>query len=126
MGKPHDLDALLLEAMRLFPPTAHRIYIEWIDLDAVDVKVFHENKDYACCIGKKDGLFIGLHPGLRRAPKYVIFFLICHELLHLHIPPHAGQHHPHAFDIAERLLPCYARACNYLDKVHSPGTLPAE
>lgn len=121
MPRTPDLDALLLTALGWFAPLPHRIHIDFVDLDDVDPSVFREQSDWACCIGKREGLFIGIHPALKRAPKYVLLYLIGHELLHLAIPPHAGMHHPPAFYVAERLLPNYAKACHWLGENTHPG-----
>jgi len=111
----HDLDALLLEVLQKLPPLPHRVFIEWVDLDAVDPKAFDEKKDWAAIEGRKDGMFIGLHPLLKRAPKHVVKYLIFHELLHLLIPPDATGAHPRAFNVAECLWPGYVKACTWLD-----------
>jgi hypothetical protein len=116
-----DLDALLITALGWFAPLQHRIHVDWVDLNEVDPVIFHEHKDWACCIGKRDGVFIGIHPCLKRAPQYVLLYLIGHELLHLAIPPHNGMHHSPAFYVAERLLPKYAKACHWLGENTHPG-----
>lgn len=111
----HDLDAILVEVLGHFSHLPHRIHVDWVDLDAVDPTLFDEKTDYACCIGKKSGICIGIHPALKRAPRYVVRYLVFHEILHLAIPPHKGVHHPPAFGVAERLWPDYRRSCAYLD-----------
>ena len=90
MTRRHDLDAILAEVLRHFAPLPHRIHVDWVDLDDVDPTLFDERRDWACCFGRRDSLCIGLHPELRGAPRYVISYLIFHEVLHLAIPPHAG------------------------------------
>lgn len=111
----HDLDSILAEVLVHFLPLPHRIHVDWVDLDDVSRKDFDEHRDWACCTGTKKALFIGLHPRLRTAPKYVVRYVVFHEVLHLAIPPHKGQAHPPAFAVAERLWPAYVRACAWLD-----------
>lgn len=113
--RPHDLAAILLDVLKHFAPLPHVIHIDWVDLDEVDPLDFDEQKDWACIKGRKDGMFIGLHPLLKRAPKYVVEYAVFHEVLHLAIPPHAGMAHPPAFGVAERLWPRYHKACEWLD-----------
>jgi Protein of unknown function DUF45 len=117
MPRSHDLDALLLIALGWFAPLPHRIHIDWVDLNEVDPSVFHEHNDWACCTGGRDGAFIGIHPDLKRAPRYVLLYLIGHELLHLAIPPHFGVAHHPAFQVADRLLPKHREAWQWLRKL---------
>jgi hypothetical protein len=115
----HDLDAILLDVLKLFAPLPHRIDIRWVDLDDTDTELFDEIRDWACCHGTKAGLFIGIHPTLKRAPRYVLKYIIAHEVLHLAIPPHNGVAHTKAFYVAERLLPGYHKAIAWLgEKTH--------
>lgn len=115
MPPKHDLDAILLEVLGHFASMPHRIRVDWVDLDAVDPIDFDEVSDWACVTNSTLEPCIGLHPSLRSAPRYVVRFLIFHEVLHLAIPPHAGVAHHVAFRVAERLWPDYHRANAWLD-----------
>jgi hypothetical protein len=110
----HDLEAVLAEVLTHFWPLPHRIHIDWIDLDSVDPALFSEHNTWALCHGTKRALFIGLHPDLRGAPRYVVRYIVFHEVLHLAIPPHRGQVHTRAFNVAERLWSDYIRANHWL------------
>ena len=113
----HDLDALLLEVLKKFDTLSKRVEISWVDLDSVDKGNFDENNHWAMCLlGHTEVAFVGLHPRLMRAPKYVLRYLIFHEVLHLALPPHKGVCHHKAFRVAEKLCPDYTRANNWLEK----------
>jgi predicted metal-dependent hydrolase len=62
---------------------------------------------------------IGIHERAKRAPAYVVRYLVMHELLHIALPPRKNVHHHRSFLVAERLLPCYDRACKWLERHHS-------
>lgn len=113
----HDLDGLLLEVLQKFESLSKRVLVSWVDLDSVSRDDFDENKDWACCLlGHTEVAFVGLHPCLVKAPKYVLRYLIFHEVLHLALPPHGRNCHHKAFRVAERLHPDYVRANRWLEK----------
>ena len=114
----HDLDALLLEVTDYFGHVSRRVHLSWVDLDEVDAELFDEVNDYACCDLSKPGeAFIGLHPKLKRAPRYVVFHVICHEILHVELPPRGRCWHHRAFRLAERLCRHFKRSEQWFDHV---------
>lgn len=115
MSARHDLDAILLDALGRFGRLHCRVEIAWVDLDAVDAVDFAEHDDFAAVVWHAGVACVGLHPWLRRAPRYVLLYLVCHEILHLAL---GCEGHPVAFGVAERLLPGYSKACAWLD-VHA-------
>lgn len=118
----HDLDAILVDVLGHFEPLPHRIHIDWVDLDEVSCNVFDEQADWACVTGTREATHIGLHPQLMVAPRYVLRYLVFHEVLHLAIPPHRGIAHHRAFNVAERLWPDYRRACEWLRRRQEKST----
>ena len=66
--------------------------------------------------------WIGVSSRYRRAPRYVLQYLIFHEALHAKLPPRkyvassAVRLHHYAFRVAERLIPNYARAVAWLER----------
>jgi len=106
-----DLDASLLRVRALFT-CRQSIQIAWVDLDDVDLRFFDEPIDFAAITYCEGQALIGLHPKLRRAPRYVVDYLIGHELLHIAL---GTFDHPRSFGVAERLLPHYARAVAWLE-----------
>ena len=110
-----DLDSLLLEVLKRFKGLPV-VRVDWVDLDEVDPLLFAEEQDWACCFKTHDGAYcIGVHPRLRRAPLYVLRFLLFHEVLHVALPGHGKCVHHKAFRVAERLWPDYERANRWLD-----------
>jgi hypothetical protein len=113
MTRPrHDLDAILVDALQRFGRLSCRVEVAWVDLDAVDRADFDEHADLAAVVWRDGVACVGVHPRLRRAPRYVLLYLVCHELLHIAL---GCEGHPIAFAVAERLLPSYAKACAWLD-----------
>lgn len=111
----HDLDAYLLEVLTHFEKLP-QIEIDWVDLDEVDPSLFLETNDCACCVQQDGAFFIGVHPAMKKAPKYALLFLVFHEVLHVAFPPHGREAHHRAFRIAERIWPDYARAETWFRK----------
>ena len=107
----HDLNSLLAEVLTHFRPMPP-IHIAWADLTA----------DEHCGQARwtDDGHFIGVGVQLQRAPKYVVRYLIFHEVLHFALPPRMGTknllHHHRAFRVAERIWPDYTRAAAWLER----------
>ena len=118
----HDLDATLLEVLTHFAKLP-QITIDWVDLDEVGPSLFLEHGDYACCVEKEGAYFIGIHPAMKKAPKYVVRFLVFHEVLHVALPPVGRQAHHKAFRVAERVWPDCARADAWLDDPEHTGEL---
>jgi hypothetical protein len=120
-GAVVDIDAILIEVLQRFEDPPKNVYVSWVDLDAVHKDWFDENADWAACTwDKSEYKFIGLHPKLvrLRAPKYVLFYLIFHEVLHLVMPPHGLNSHHKFFRIAERLCPKYLQSNDWLVRHH--------
>lgn len=124
MTRAHDLHAILLEALKHFAPLAGARgtpRIDWVDLDECDAPDFDEHKDFACAVAYPRGeMFIGVHPALKRAPHYVLRYLVMHEVLHLALGVYT---HTHAFEVAEHLIPDYQRADAWLDRFEESGGL---
>jgi hypothetical protein len=118
--RKHDLDAILGEVLMHFTPLSKQIHIDWVDLDECDAVDFDEHRDFACAIDRTPGLFVGVHPKLRHAPRYVLRYLVSHEVLHLAF---GVFNHPPVFDIADRLLPGYVRANAWLEAFEELGGL---
>lgn len=115
-----DLDSILLEVLQMFEGLSKQVLVSWVDLDAVDKPDFDENNDWACCLLGHTGVaFVGIHPCLSQAPRYVLRYLVFHEVLHLALPPHGRNTHHKAFRVAERLYPDYVRANEWLRKSYS-------
>lgn len=110
----HDLDAILLEVSTHFAKLP-QIRIDWVDLDEVGPSLFLEHDDYACCTYKNGAYFIGIHPAMKKAPKYVVRYTVFHEVLHVALPPRGRQAHHKAFLVAERLWPDFVRADAWFD-----------
>ncbi len=106
----HNLESLLKEAYKLLPDAPKGVIISWGTEETIGT-------DYwAWYWPKKEGKFLGLHPRLKRAPRFVVFFLVCHELLHGVFPCKGPCKHPKRFRVAERLLPKAFEAQAWLDK----------
>jgi hypothetical protein len=109
-GILYDLNVLLAECKLYFERDVD-VHICWADLTA-------ENY-WACIQGTADGNFIAISNTLKRAPKYVLIYLILHELLHLWIRAvKRGDkiiHHPPHYRIAERFLPKFREANSWLE-----------
>lgn len=110
----HDLEAILLEVLKHFPSIRRQVDISWVDLDEVNVEDFDESRDHACIIITDGNTYIGIHPKHKRAPRYVIEYLIFHELLHIEF----GMDHSHLFNVAEHLWPTYTKSNDWLLKKH--------
>ena len=106
----HDLDAILSEVLAHFAPMP-TIHITWVEhRDAAR----HHNY-WGQAWWTRDGRFLGISKRLHRAPKYVIRYVVFHEVLHVALG--TTRHHK-AFRIAERLWSKWERAERWL-KSHS-------
>jgi hypothetical protein len=110
----HDLEAILLEVLKHFLPIKRTISIDWVDLESVDNVDFLENNDHACIVMENGHAFIGIHPKHKRAPRYVLEYLVFHEVLHIEF----GVEHSRLFNVAERLWPTYIKANDWLFRKH--------
>lgn len=109
-----DLPSVLLSVLQHFehlPP----IDIDWVDLDEVSGRDWTEGGCWGCCIWRGGRRYIGVSPELRRAPLYVVRYLVFHEVLHVALPPKGRCVHHRAFRVAERLWPDFVRANDWLD-----------
>lgn len=113
MITPEGLEACVRRVSALFeglPPThvcwateeeikAHTGFVAWAAMMPGDVAV------------------VALRDDLRtRAPRYVIEYLLAHELLHVKLPKRGREWHHKAFRVADRLLPHFARANDWLQR----------
>jgi hypothetical protein len=94
-----------------FAPLGKQLHVDWVDLDDVDPAYFVELHEYACVTRVRGQWFIGLHPKFKVAPRYVVRYLIFHEVLHVALQTFE---HPRHFHVAERLWPDYQRANAWL------------
>jgi hypothetical protein len=107
----HDLGAILAEVLALFPGLPP-VRITW-----APAAELAEGEHWAQWRRLHDGAqWIGVLDSLQRAPRYVLVYLVGHEVLHVALPPHGACCHHRAFRVAERLLPHYARASAWLER----------
>ena len=126
----HDLNAILSEVLTHFAPLPP-IYIAW-NKSKEFKRDKHKNKHqdiWAQALWTKDGRFIGISNRAKRAPRWVVKYLIFHETLHFSLLPRDSRDeskwrnrsepykvtwHHHAFRIAVRMWPDYERAEKWL------------
>jgi predicted metal-dependent hydrolase len=72
--------------------------------------------DWAQCLLRPVGgeRWIAISTRAKRAPLYVLTYLVLHEVLHIACPPRGRCKHHKAFRVAERLWPDYCRANRWL------------
>ena len=110
----HDLNAYLLELRRL-EHFRHECLIGWMAPE-----VLAEGERYACwaeCAPPTRSCpahAIGISTMLRRAPRYVIRYLVLHEVLHIVLPPRGARFHHRAFRVAEQSSDLYLPATRWL------------
>jgi hypothetical protein len=115
MKHAHDLDALLLEVLAPFP-AAPPIRISWAPrAEMADGQHWAQWRKLSTT-----GHWIGIWDGLQTAPRYVLLYLVRHEVLHVLLPPRRGCAHHKYFRIAERMTHSYLRATKWLDS-HGTG-----
>ncbi len=110
----HDLDAILADVSRHFdrlPP----VHVAWVEPGKARPEYWCAADDWGCHVRENGAHFIGLAPELKRAPRYVVRYMLAHELLHIALPPRGRCAHHRAFRIAERLWPDFERANAWLD-----------
>jgi len=119
----HDLDAILSEVLAHFAPMP-TIHITW----AEHHDTAHHRDHWGQAWWTRDGRFIGISKRLRRAPKFVIRYVVFHEVLHMALLPRDSRAetwrkgdryritwHHRAFRIAERLWPKRGLAEQWLE-----------
>ena len=109
----HDLNAVLLATRKLLPYAPKDIRISWFPAGAFSDfcwGMWHYHAD--------DGHWIGIHDSAKKAPRYVVEYLVGHEVLHATFPPRRGAKrlHSKAFLVADALLPGAAKAKMWLDR----------
>jgi predicted metal-dependent hydrolase len=105
----HDLDAIVAwyrTKWPWLPPVA----VSWVKPEVTDPVNFDAKGDWGSYVRRGRERYVGISPDLKRAPLYVVRYLVGHELLHDQIPSRGKQHHPRTFQVAERLLPDYSKA----------------
>jgi predicted Co/Zn/Cd cation transporter (cation efflux family) len=107
----HDLDGILAKVLEHFAPIRRAIHIDWVDLDDVDTDYFKELKEWAAVTRVGRTRCIGLHPILKRAPRFVVEYIVFHEVLHIALETFG---HPRYFSVAERLWPTYRKSNAWL------------
>jgi predicted metal-dependent hydrolase len=110
----HDLDKILAE-VRTWLPGLGPITVSWVKPGAAKLANFNAKDDWASCVHGRGMSWIGLSPRLKRAPGYVLKYLIGHEVLHVSLPPRGTVAHHRAFRVAEGLLPKARQAMAWLD-----------
>ena len=111
----HDLAALLAEVSRHFDRVPANVHVSWASNAQLLKETGSAFEIWALAWNHADGLFIGINEQLRAAPKYVLKYLVFHELLHFVLRPRGRCHHHRAFRVAERVWPDYVRANAWLD-----------
>ena len=113
----HDLKAYLAEVAARLENFPAGVVICWADDTQLgDVNFEH----WATCTTptrKRPGWVIGVSKALRRAPRYVLRWLVLHEALHIKLPACAatGVCHHYYFRQAERAHGDFLRANHWLD-----------
>ena len=120
----HDLDAVLAGVLSRFAPMP-AIRIAWAG--------HHDDAHHRDVWGQawwtRDGRFIGVSKRLQRAPRYVVSYVVFHEVLHFALLPRDSRSekwrtgeryrvtwHHRAFRVAERLWPRRDDAEQWLEK----------
>jgi hypothetical protein len=118
----HDLDKVLADVLTHFRFDRPReIRVCW----GPAVEMFHSGRECSALVrwdpACEGAIFIALSEKLRRAPRYVLAYLIFHECLHIDLPPRNGvldptrwQFHHRAFRVAERIWPTYTKSNEWL------------
>ena len=121
----HDLDKYLCEVASRLERFPAGVQIGWVDpsqLTGPDGASFAYWAVCAYPTARCPIYTIGVNTELRRAPRYVLRWLILHECLHVVIGPRKGLFHHRAFRQAERAHPDYACANQWLDAHASAAT----
>ena len=114
----HDLNAYLAEVAARLERFPANVVIGWADEHVLgDANYAH----WATCFSptrKNPVWYIGVSKALRRAPRYVLRWLVLHECLHVRLPACAlsGVAHHYYFRQAERSHPDFLRANAWLSK----------
>lgn len=110
-----SLEGILLEALTHFDTKGWRpVTITW----CAPSELISDESWWAAAYVKDGVNHIGISDELKRAPRYVLRYLVIHELLHFALPARGRCWHHRAFRVAERLAPKYSQACSWLWKKH--------
>lgn len=131
------VDRKYQEALQLLTPLAERRYKEAIEAVLHISRQTHQDTERwaemlntldqridqypAACIDT-DINRIYIHPmiGVSDCPRFVMSYLLHHEMLHLEVPPDGPNPHPHEFMERERAFPKRAQALSWLRKHEFP------
>lgn len=111
----HDLGAIVATMIMKHFPGMPAVHVAWVVPAKARPEYWCADDDWGCHARVNGEHFIGLAPELARAPRYVVRYMIMHELLHIALPPRGRLAHHRAFRVAERLWPDYIRANRWLD-----------